>query len=294
MNKLPLLEKQLKEKKPKIVLLLFPESEPTILELKFFEEFYSSSCNGKFQAPLYKKEQYGALLTPSFLDFEVNPWYVLTHAEKAPTWLMEAVLRDALMATVVFVGKNCPSLKSFGLEIEKKGVVFEIGETKPWEKNQVLLQWLLNEEKKRSFFLEPAARTYLVDCADGQGEVLYHALNTLEMYLADEKKGTLEDCKALFSRNHFPIYEINQAILKKNAVHAIGLARLFLDQDISIFPLLEMIKNFLIREEKKNSFSSLQLVNALKEIHFIERVAEDSSIAHNVLIESLLLKLIKL
>lgn len=273
-------------------MLLGESEEPSAPEITLLEKIFEGPALSTFNASEFKKSSWSTLLTPSLFQTDKRSWYLFTHVEKMPLWLQEAALRDVPYAPLVFIGKASAKLKKFESGVSHQGVLHKLKSSKPWEKANSLMEWLVQEEEKINLKIEPQARKYLVDSVQGESHILQNKLHVLKLYMGDQVDATLNDVKAVIPREQFPLYELSQAIMEKKAVKAVKLSKLFISQGVAIFSLIEMLRNFFTQQHLKKRINVDRLSQALLNIHSIEKIAKDSSISHNNLIETLILKLI--
>jgi DNA polymerase III subunit delta len=158
---------------------------------------------------------------------------------------------------VAFSAEAILSKSSFYQALEKEGVILEMGEEKPWEKERSLAEWLLDKAAKEGKTLSPEAVNLL---ARGSKNtlVLYKEWEKLLTYTWGQKTIEAKDVEAIcFLEPIDSQWLVGEAILQRNVKLALEVASRMLDQGHAVFALLRQLRHQMM--------TALQLASA-KEI----------------------------
>lgn len=167
---------------------------------------------------------------------------------------------------VVFSAESISPKSSFYQAVEKAGVILEMGEEKPWEKEKVLAEWLLDKASKEGKTLSSDAVNLLVRGCAPSLAVLYQEWEKLLIYSGDQKTIQAKDVEAICVLNPLDSsWALGEAILQKNAKLALEAGCRVLDQGQAIFALLRQLRHQMmtaLQLASAKESGSLELVRA--------------------------------
>lgn len=156
---------------------------------------------------------------------------------------------------IVFSAETLSAKTSFYQAIEKAGVILEMGEEKPWEKEKSLAEWLLDKVTKEGKTISGDAVNLLVRGCRGSFAILCREWEKLLTYIGDHKAIQTQDVEAICYLD--PVdsqWLLGEAILQRNSKLALEVACRMLDQGHAVFVLLRQIRHQMM--------TALQLVSA--------------------------------
>lgn len=128
--------------------------------------------------------------------------------------------------------------------IEKQGIIFEMGEEKPWEKDKTLSTWLMNQAARFKKQISTDVVTMLVKGCNRSFSLLANEWEKLLVYVGERPSITIEDVRAIATLiPEDNSWAIGEAILGGNIAEAVQAFRHALAQGQSILPLLRQIRH---------------------------------------------------
>lgn len=128
-------------------------------------------------------------------------------------------------------------------KLEKQGIILDIAEEKPWEKEKSLQTWLIAEAATQRKSIDPQASQILIKQIGADKALLQQELNKLICYVGERDSITLKDISAIStgipSDN---IWQLGEAIFKKEASEALRISRGILEEGAALLSLLRQIR----------------------------------------------------
>lgn len=160
----------------------------------------------------------------------------------------EKTLHKMPKDTIILLGAESFTRQSaFYKAIEKFGVVFEIGEGKPWEKEKSLTEWLSlrsQEEKKK---ITPEAVTLLVRGVNGNLALLASEWEKLLTYTANKDSISRQDVEAIsILIPQDSTWQLGEAILQSNSKVALECMSRAISQGNSPIALLRQLRHQIV------------------------------------------------
>lgn len=145
---------------------------------------------------------------------------------------------------VVFSAETLSGKTSFYQALEKAGIILDMGEEKPWEKEKSLAEWLLDKASKAHKNISPEAVNLLARGCGSSLAVLSGEWEKLLTYSGDQKAIQAKDVEAICSLD--PVdstWLLGEAILQRNVKLALEVAMRMLDQGHAVFALLRQLRH---------------------------------------------------
>jgi DNA polymerase III subunit delta len=145
-----------------------------------------------------------------------------------------------LLLTAAALPKN----GSFFKKCEKLGVVLDIADVKPWQKEKKLIDWVsarLLEERKT---ISHQACQHLVKYAGENQALLAQELDKLLCFIGERKEVTLQDVSLICT--HLPSdtgWQLGEAIFKRETASALRICKSLLGEGSALLPLLRQIRS---------------------------------------------------
>jgi DNA polymerase-3 subunit delta len=133
---------------------------------------------------------------------------------------------------------------AFFKKVEKEGIVVELGGEKSWEKERSAQDWIVHRFQQEKKSIDPAAVHLLAKEAGGEIALLEEEINKIITYAANKTKVTRDDVAAVsISRPAINVFQLSEALFKRDVPNAIALFRALLDEDNSYFAILKQLRN---------------------------------------------------
>lgn len=133
---------------------------------------------------------------------------------------------------------------AFYKAIEKHGVVLDIGEEKPWEKEKSLAEWVIERAQQEKKAIDPEAVNMLARGTQGSLAILASEWEKLLTYCGEKSKITVIDVHSICCLTSSDTgWLLGEAILGQNHKNALETAHRLLDQGNSLFPLLRSLRH---------------------------------------------------
>ena len=140
-------------------------------------------------------------------------------------------------------GSDLKAQTAFYKKAEKCGIVLDIAEEKPWEKEKSLQEWVVKEAMSLGkHLLAPAAQLF-IKALGNDVLLLNEELNKLCCYVGEREEIFVEDVRAITSLTHQEnSWQLGDALFKRNAPAAFRISRGILAQEIPFFVLLRQLR----------------------------------------------------
>jgi DNA polymerase-3 subunit delta len=150
---------------------------------------------------------------------------------------------------------------------EKEGVVLELPEIKPWEREKQLIDWVIKKAQQSQKLMPQQVSQALVKYVGTDALTLVQELDKLFCYVGDRKEIQMQDIRAICTYNHVDtVWQLGEAIFRRDAATALRIARTLLLDGQSLLPLLRQI-----RSQFQTEFHICTLLQQGKPPHFIQQ-----------------------
>lgn len=127
---------------------------------------------------------------------------------------------------------------------EKNGVVLDVPEEKPWEKQRSMQSWLLEQAGKHGCSMAADAAHMMVQQLGTDGLTLSRELEKLVLYIGGRTQITLSDVQAVCGAvNTHTAWQLGDALVQRNAAEALKIGTGLLDDGVSFFQLIRQIRS---------------------------------------------------
>lgn len=133
---------------------------------------------------------------------------------------------------------------SFYKALEKDGVILDLAEAKPWEKEKRLVEWLNKQATAARKLMSYQVCQLLVKRTGHDQALLLQELEKLICYGGDKKEITAEDIEALCPRLQVDsIWQLGEALFRRDSAAALQMAQALLTEGQALLPLLRQIRS---------------------------------------------------
>lgn len=127
---------------------------------------------------------------------------------------------------------------------EKEGVVLEIPELKPWEKEKRLIEWVSKKAVESRKLLSLQACQGLVKHVGCDAQILGQELEKLFCYVGVRQEITLQDVAHICTSQHDDsVWQLGEAILRKDTAAALQISRYLLVNGQALILLLRQLRS---------------------------------------------------
>lgn len=153
-------------------------------------------------------------------------------------------------------------------ESEKVGVLLEIAETKSWEKEKHLINWINKYTTLQNKTISYQTSQALVQYLGNDQEIIASELEKLICYLGEKKEISQKDIQHICIQQHIQtIWQLGEALFHRDALQAIEISRALLNNGQAFLPLLRQIRGqFQV---------GYQICLLLKEDKYLEEIAKE-------------------
>ncbi|WP_068466551.1 DNA polymerase III subunit delta [Candidatus Protochlamydia phocaeensis] len=132
---------------------------------------------------------------------------------------------------------------SFYKAAEKEGVILELGEIKPWEKEKRLVEWVSKQAiSGRKLMAYPVCQA-LVKYAGLDSALLGQELEKLFCYVGDRKEITLQDVSRICTpQSSDTIWQLGESLFRRDSASAVRIVQALLAEGQALLPLLRQIR----------------------------------------------------
>lgn len=234
--------------------------------------------------------------------------------------LIRVISRDAPGLTTILLADKLSSTAPLYKVVEKGGVVLEIYEEKPWEKERALLHWVDEEVKRRGKVIDRDAAELLVTLDGVSEEMLVQEIEKLATFV--DKRIQRSDVRALCVRSsEESVFQLTDAVMSRRESTSLRCVQHLINDGVSLFVILRQMRTqlsnaFLIaslsglgleevmrqfpklgkkRIEKllndAKSFGPRALARAICAVDEAELLAKNSSRSHEMILERLITRI---
>lgn len=180
--------------------------------------------------------------------FSPKRMVVLQQAEKLTSDFlrgMESYIGKASPGvTFVIMGEAMAKSCKCYTEFDKHGIILDIPELKPWQKEQGIQQWIKEKVAADGRQIEHQAAVLLLQQIGCDQELLHHELEKLYCYIGDRTVIALHDVAAISSVASVEnVWKLGESIFSFDAATAMRTAKGLLDEGVALLTLLRQIRS---------------------------------------------------
>jgi DNA polymerase-3 subunit delta len=173
---------------------------------------------------------------------------LINHADKLPKASCEKLeayfLNPNRTICLILVAPSILATTNFYKKIEKAGVILELGDEKPWEKEKTLIDWAASKVATEGKQIEPQALQYLVKHVGNDQGLLHQELEKLFCYRSEHQILTFQDVMTICtSVNIENIWQLGEAIFRREGAAALQICKALLEEGTPFLTLLRQIRN---------------------------------------------------
>lgn len=134
---------------------------------------------------------------------------------------------------------------TFYKTIEKNGIVLDLPELKPWEKEKRLIEWVTKQASNARKVISHPAAQHLVKQIGADQNLIASEFEKLLCYIGDRQEITMQDITAICS--NLPsetIWQLGEAVFRRDAPAAIRATHVLLNENgNSLLPFLRQLRS---------------------------------------------------
>lgn len=164
---------------------------------------------------------------------------------KAATTKLEAYFkRPNKSVCLILVSPAITRSTTFYKNAELAGVMLDIPEQKPWEKEKTIAEWLRNEAARKGKLISHTSCQQLVKQLGTDQSLLSNELEKLCCYIGDKPQIEDRDVAAICgSVNVENIWQLGEAVFRFDAPSAIRIMRSLLDEGSALIALIKALRS---------------------------------------------------
>lgn len=126
---------------------------------------------------------------------------------------------------------------------EKAGVILEIPESKPWEREKALLEWVNTQLNPLGKRMHPEACQLLVKQVEGQMALLYNELEKLLCFIGDRNEITIQDVSTICTSNNIEtVWQLGEAVFRRDVTSALRISKALLLEENNLIGFLRQLR----------------------------------------------------
>lgn len=126
---------------------------------------------------------------------------------------------------------------------EKEGIILDLAEVKPWEKEKRLVEWVNKQATAARKVIPYQVCQLLVKHTGPDQALLAQELEKLICYCSDKKEITSQDVEAISSYQHVDsVWQLGEAIFRRDSAAALQMGHALLMEGQPLLPLLRQIR----------------------------------------------------
>lgn len=127
---------------------------------------------------------------------------------------------------------------------EQEGIILDLAEIKPWEKEKRLVAWVNKQATAMRKLMSYQACQFLVKRIGNDQALLTQELEKLICYCSEKKEMTVQDIEAICSHQHVDsVWQWGEAIFRRDSAAALHMGNAFLTEGQPFLPLLRQIRS---------------------------------------------------
>lgn len=145
---------------------------------------------------------------------------------------------------LILTGSALTKTLSFYKKIEKAGVILELVELKPWEKEKKLIEWLSKKALEVRKVMSYQVCQVLVKYTGSNQTLLSNEFEKLLCLVGDRGEITLQDINAVcVSFNADTLWQLGEVIFRRDVAPALRICRNLLLEGQAFLPLLRQLRS---------------------------------------------------
>lgn len=137
-----------------------------------------------------------------------------------------------------------PKNSSFYKAAEKQGMILDLAELKPWEKEKRLIAWVNKQVIEARKLISYPVCQLLVKRVGNDQLLLSQEIKKLLIYCAEKKEITAQDVEAICIQEQIDtIWQLGEAIFRRDTAAALHTGNAFLSDGQPLLPLLRQIRS---------------------------------------------------
>lgn len=127
--------------------------------------------------------------------------------------------------------------------VEKAGIILDVPEPKPWEKEKMCVEWLIQRASQAKKKLSFAGSQHLVKHLGVDQTLLENELEKLCCYIGQRNEITIQDIDLLCTRVSVDtIWQLGEAILQRESASSLSMARRILENS-ELIPFIRQLRS---------------------------------------------------
>lgn len=186
------------------------------------------------------------LNSPGF--FSEQRVILVNNAEKLTKGAVEKLepyfTQPSLSTYLVLSCNSLSSATTFYKKVEKAGIILEIPEEKPWEKEKSMQAWAREQTALQNKQMDLQASQFLIKQIGTDTSLLQQELDKLVIYVGDKISIDMHDVAAIcVSIPLETVWQLGEAIFKREAASALRISKALLEEGTPFLSLLRQIRN---------------------------------------------------
>lgn len=183
------------------------------------------------------------------LSFFIKKRLIVVHNveafDKASTTKLESYLANpnrsvCLVLTASSVNRNT----TFYKKTEKAGVILDVAEEKPWEREKSMVEWLRAEAALAGKQMTPQTCQLMVKQLGTDQALLHGEMQKLICYVGEKSSIEERDISAIcVSINLENIWQLGEALFRRDAATALRISKNFLSEGTALIAFLRQIRS---------------------------------------------------
>ncbi len=169
----------------------------------------------------------------------------IDHFDKASTLKFEAYFAKPNRSVMLILSAEAMNrTMTFYKRAEKAGVVFDVPEEKPWEKEKSLTEWVLQEALTHQKQMNHSTALSFVKRIGHDQSLLHQELKKILCYIGDRPAIQIVDIEAICTITQMDTgWQLGEAVFQKNAGEALRMARGILAEGTAFIGLLRQLRS---------------------------------------------------
>lgn len=136
------------------------------------------------------------------------------------------------------------SRTSFYKQAEKIGIILDLPDVKPWEKEKRLVEWIAKQVSQERKIISHQACQYIVKYIGTEQQLLQQEIDKLVCYIGEKKEITISDIATLCANlNVETVWQLGEAVFRREARTALRIIKSILQEGAPFLPLLRQIRS---------------------------------------------------
>lgn len=197
-------------------------------------------------ATIKEDELLDSLNAPSFLSPLQIVW--VQHVDKCKKSIQETIenycLRPSRSTYLILSAPSWSKQTHFYKNIDKNGVVVEIEEIKPWEKEKYLVDWVCRQTITNGKKISYSTSQHFIKTVGLDQSLIASELEKLLCYCIDRNEIISEDIMKICANQHVEtIWQLGEAIFQFDTSKALQISKDLLLEGQALLPLLRQLRS---------------------------------------------------